>query len=199
MTVFVRSYKAELSNSPVSEREVLRYMSSRDDEKTLALIRECLKSDICRADVCFAEYGIKHENDGVLDLGFARVKSKDLSKNLGSCERIVVFAATVGVELDRMIHKYSAVSPSRALCFDALGSERIEALCDIFCRELNEMYKKTRPRFSPGYGDLDIGLQRDIFASLNCPRRIGLSLGDGGLMSPSKSVTAIVGVGERIK
>jgi cobalamin-dependent methionine synthase I len=37
-------------------------------------------------------------------------------------------------------------------------------------------------------------LQKDIFAALDCPRRIGLTLGEGMLMSPTKSVTALIGV-----
>jgi len=37
-------------------------------------------------------------------------------------------------------------------------------------------------------------MQRDIFAVLDCPRKIGLSLNGSLLMSPSKSVTAIIGI-----
>ncbi len=52
-----------------------------------------------------------------------------------------------------------------------------------------------RPRFSPGYGDLTLLAQKDIFAVLDCGKRIGLTLNDSLLMSPSKSVTAFVGIG----
>ena len=54
--------------------------------------------------------------------------------------------------------------------------------------------KRTRPRFSAGYGDLPLGVQREIFAALDCPKHIGLTLNDSLLMSPTKSVTAIVGI-----
>ena len=36
--------------------------------------------------------------------------------------------------------------------------------------------------------------ERDIFRLLDCPRRIGLSLNESLLMSPSKSVTALIGI-----
>jgi len=49
-------------------------------------------------------------------------------------------------------------------------------------------------RFSPGYRDLPLTLQREIFTLLEPSRRIGLSLNASLLMSPSKSVTAIVGI-----
>lgn len=56
-----------------------------------------------------------------------------------------------------------------------------------------------RPRFSPGYGDLPLSAQREIFAVLDCGKRIGLMLNDSLLMSPSKSVTAFVGIGGEMK
>ncbi len=80
----------------------------------------------------------------------------------------------------------------------AIGAERIESLCDMFCGELAETYAKDgmslRPRFSPGYGDLPLEAQKSVFKALDCHRKIGLALNDSLLMSPSKSVTAIVGL-----
>ena len=51
-----------------------------------------------------------------------------------------------------------------------------------------------KPRFSPGYGDLPLSMQTDIFRVLDCPRKVGLTLNNSLLMSPSKSVTAIMGI-----
>ena len=77
----------------------------------------------------------------------------------------------------------------------ALGAERIEALCDAFCDSLiSEKGVLLRPRFSPGYGDLPLEVQKDIFSLLECHKRIGVSLNESLLMSPSKSVTAFVGL-----
>ena len=77
----------------------------------------------------------------------------------------------------------------------ALGSERIEALCDKFNKDFEfENEVSLKPRFSPGFGDLSLMIQKDIFAVLDCPRKIGLSLNDSLLMSPTKSVTAFVGI-----
>ena len=112
----------------------------------------------------------------------------------------VVFAATIGLELDRLIARYSRLQPVKALMFQAIGAERVEALCDAFNEEVKcraaENGESTRPRFSPGYGDVPLALQADIFCVLDCPRKIGLSLNASLLMTPSKSVTAIIGVGK---
>jgi cobalamin-dependent methionine synthase I len=76
------------------------------------------------------------------------------------------------------------------LVMQAVGTERIEALCDSFCAE----FENARPRFSPGYGDLKRAAQQVIFEQLDCARQIGLTLNDSLVMSPSKAVTAIVGL-----
>ena len=49
-------------------------------------------------------------------------------------------------------------------------------------------------RFSPGYGDLPIDLQRDLLALCDAPRRIGLSATPSNLLTPGKSVTALLGI-----
>ena len=68
----------------------------------------------------------------------------------------------------------------------------------FFCEELSateaERGRTIRPRFSPGYGDLSINLQRDIFSALEPTKMIGVSLDPDMFMTPSKSVTAIVGI-----
>ena len=105
----------------------------------------------------------------------------------------MLFAATIGVGMDRLIARYSALSPSKALALEAIGDERVESLCDYYNDLVADEYKVNAPRFSAGYGDLDLSLQKDIFKALPCAN-IGLTLNDSLLMSPSKSVTAIIGL-----
>ena len=49
-------------------------------------------------------------------------------------------------------------------------------------------------RFSPGYGDFSLEHQPALLSLLDTQRRIGLTLSEGGMMLPTKSVTAIVGI-----
>ena len=71
----------------------------------------------------------------------------------------------------------------------------IENVCDLFNKKINGEYQYTKSRFSPGYGDLPIEFQRDIFSVLNLNKNIGVYLTEGMQMTPSKSVTAIIGAG----
>jgi hypothetical protein len=193
--VFTKGYTAP----EVDRKEVLRYARAEGDETTLALLESCIAEakDRFSYNVCYARFGIEIHGDEI-DLGFTRTSSHSLAKCLDGCHEIVLLAATVGFGIDRLIEKYSFISPSRAVIFQALGSERVEALCDAFCNDLATEEERSgntlRPRFSPGYGDLPLELQRDIFASLGCTRAIGITLGDNLFMNPTKSVTAIIGI-----
>jgi cobalamin-dependent methionine synthase I len=150
--------------------------------------------------VCFARFPVTDWGEE-LELGFARVKSAALAKNLASCEEIVLFAATAGLAADRLCARYASLSPAKALLFDAIGTERVEALCDAFCDEMKAEAEKrggfTRPRFSAGYGDLPLSLQREIFRALSPEKHIGAYLRESLIASPSKTVTAIIGVGKK--
>lgn len=191
----------KIFDAPVFDKdEVLRYArSSSKDELSVELVKEvvALAENAFSYSVCYAELPFS-SNGCVCDFSAFKLDSKNLSMCLEGASRVLVFAATVGVGIDRLISKYSRIAPSKALMLDALGVERIEALCDAFCDE----YKKEKnvlltPRFSAGYGDCPLITQRHIFDLLNCQKSIGLTLNDSMLMSPTKSVTAFVGIKEK--
>ncbi len=180
----------------LSEKEILRYAAAdRHDSETLKLMRECLDEarEILVYKICYCRLPLKIEN-GICYFGKMRISSHDLSMNLNGCTQAVVFAATVGFGIDRLISKYSRLSPSKALMFQAIGAERIESLCNAFEEHLHDKGLKLKPRFSSGYGDLPLDTQKNIFSLLDCTKRIGVSLNQSMLMSPSKSVTAFLGV-----
>lgn len=185
---------------PLQRSEILRYAGCpQEDAATLALLEDCLAEaePVLTYQICWRELSL-HREDGSIDLGLVRSKSRTLARGLENCGHAVLFAATVGLGLDRLIARYGRLSPARALFFQAIGTERVEALCDAFQEELRRRYRPLgvfpRRRFSPGYGDLPLSLQREIFSVLDCPRQIGLTLNESLLMSPSKSVTALVGL-----
>ena len=61
-------------------------------------------------------------------------------------------------------------------------------------REAVEQGFKLHSRFSPGYGDVQLEVQRHFFSLLPCTQRIGLTLTDSLVMAPEKSVTAFIGM-----
>lgn len=184
----------QIALPPVCRKEVLRYSGANNQasDELSALIDECI-AESCNAfgKVCYAVLSVEE----LYSLIAYAKDSADLSKYLQNASKIVLFAATVGIEIDRLLHRYSAVSPAKALIFQAIGAERIEATCDEFCNQLPELFAGeyvASSRFSAGYGDFPIEAQREIFSILKPEKHIGVTLTDSMLMSPTKSVTAIV-------
>lgn len=183
---------------PFCEREILRYARCGDyaDAQTEQLLQSCIEEarTVLVYKVCHCELSLQICGN-ICDFGCFTTKSQGLAKNLTDSESVILMAATTGVGLDRLIAKYGYLSPARALMLSAIGTERIEALCDNFCTRAEKKSGRYHGmRFSPGYGDLELSVQREIFSVLGCEKRIGLFLSDSLMMTPSKSVTAFVGL-----
>ncbi len=182
----------------IEKKEALRYMGAEDssNEALMDLVEKSISEvyNISRPTACYMTIDVK--NDGyILDLGFTKIKSKSLAKNLGGCDKAFLFAATMGTNLDRLINRKLITSPAEALILDSIGSAAIEGVCNSVCNTLKDIaMSELKPRFSPGYGDLDIAFQKTLALVLDTHRKIGLTLTDGMMMTPTKSVTAIVGI-----
>lgn len=193
ITVLTKAYK----NLPFNKKEILRYADCKDLSPEIEMlldecIEEATKTLSYKACYCILPINI---SGNTIDFGDFKVNSEKLTINLKKCEKAVLFGATLGTDIDRLIMKYGKLSPTKALFFQAIGATMIEALCDEFCKDIKaELNVNLKPRFSPGYGDLDLSCQKNIFKLLNCSKNIGLTLNDSLLMSPTKSVTAFVGI-----
>ena len=148
--------------------------------------------------VCFAAFPLDVVGETCNIGGFA-FQSAQLAKNLAGCHSVLLFAATVGVGVDRLLQRLQRLSPAQAFLAQAAGAERVESLCNRFSAWYEGARAvRLRPRFSPGYGDLSLEEQRAVFALLSPEQKIGLTLNESLLMSPSKSVTAFAGIEENV-
>ncbi|MBQ3139593.1 MAG: 5-methyltetrahydrofolate--homocysteine methyltransferase [Ruminococcus sp.] len=185
----------------ISKAEAARYIGIRTvpDEKTAELLdryEEIVRSRLMPAYV-WRESQLAFSTEGVYLSGLSvPLTGNSIQKLLNGCVRAVVLAATVSAEADRLIRQLSVSDMAAAVVVDALCSAAIEQVCDKAEIEIfGDMPKEQRTyRFSPGYGDLPIELQANLLNYLNAQRRIGLSCTDSYLLTPTKSVTAIIGV-----
>ena len=192
----------ELGEIPFDRKEILRYamLPSFAEMPEELPLEECLKAAEgaakCRAVWC--RYPLSREGKS-LNLGFARTESRDLRKHLEGCGELLLFACTAGAETDRRIARAGLLSPAKGLLMHAIGAQQVEGGCDRLCARLAERFQDRRltDRYSPGYGDLPLSLQRDVAEALDLGRTLGITLTDSLLMTPSKSVTAIIGLGDR--
>ena len=183
--------------------EVCRYLGYKKgiqpDPETEKLIRACTARVEQAADprTVSTVLPLTFEEGNGLELGPIRVKSAALGKNLRGCEEIILFAATLGLEVDRLIARAGAGRVTEGAIYQAAGAALIEEVCDQANDALRAESEAEgwylRPRFSPGYGDFPITCQPEIARLLRTPERIGLTVTDSMLLVPVKSVTAVIG------
>lgn len=180
--------------------EILRYSGSDIKSKEIKdyAIRciEEIRNELVYK-VCYIETDVNIIGTTV-NFGLFETESKNLSYTLRNSDKAIIFCATVGIKLDRLIAKHMKSDITKGFMLQAIGTERCESLCDTFVNDIKNHYRDKEiyltPRFSPGYGDLKIDTQRDIFSILDLSRKIGVTLNESLIISPSKSVTAIMGI-----
>ncbi len=116
----------------------------------------------------------------------------DILKHIEGCDRVILFLATLGMGVDRLIKKAQIESMARAVYIDAAASALLEDYCDSLCAEIAKS-KIITDRFSPGYGDLPIEVQPKLLKAIGA-EKIGVSCSKTFMMIPTKSVSALIGI-----
>ncbi len=147
----------------------------------------------CKA--CYDRFPVKYDGD-YIDMVFLRDTAPMIKAYMHDCEEVILFAATIGFDADRLIHKYSGFMVLNALVADAVSSAATEAWCNLLCSRFKEREASkgnvTMPRFSIGYGETDLAWQKNICRVLASRSKIGVYVTDSMVLLPSKSVTAVV-------
>lgn len=185
--------------------EVLRYLGYHGQEITPEL-EERIEEGIARCNEVskpssvtstFAVRAVE-EQLVMLDGCAVRLEGRDIAQHLHDANEVVLVAATLGADIDRELRRLSLTDPLGQVVFDAAATACIE-------RTVDEVEARIRSdaaehglycswRFSPGYGDLPLGVQPQLLAALNAARRLGITLTPSNLMVPTKSVTAVIGL-----
>ncbi len=128
------------------------------------------------------------------------LESKVISRLLERCERVAVFALTIGNYLEDLV-AYLAENGLilQATVLDAVGSGTVEKLAiqvegKIRINAGIEGLITSR-RFSPGYCDWEVSQQELVFRILDGDMA-GIRLTESMLMIPRKSVSGIIGIGQ---
>lgn len=190
----------------IDHAEVLRYLHcEREDDATRSLIDRCAEEVRRKADVRTVSrvFAVKTVGaDGVSFVGTGlRLPGGDLQRHLHGCSRAVLFAATLGDGIDRMIRAAQITDLTRAVVLDCCASALTEAVCNAeearLRAEASARGEFLTARFSPGYGDLPLAVQKEFLAALDAAKRIGLLATAENVLTPRKSVTAVLGLSDR--
>ena len=188
----------------VDEREVWRYLGYRGNAVPDPTVQLRIRDVIASVEAAAVPRHISQllalrcPGEALVELGTMRIRSADLAEHLTGCEQGILFAATLGTQVDRLIARAAVSHIADAAIAQAAAAALIEAYSDAVCRKFSEAAEKKgwylRSRFSPGYGDFPMEYQRDIVEYLQAPQKLGLTVTDSLLLAPLKSITAVIGV-----
>ena len=183
---FVNPKDLVLDEAELAKRLQTPYPS--EDKKVYDCTERILNA--CKPRYCYAKTSVLL-NDEECDLGFMRVKSVSLARFLKGCKGAYVLAFTLGIEADRLINTLGITSKAESFITDAVSSALAEAGMEYVCALLEG---ELTGRFSAGYGDFVLSNQSKILDYLNADKLLGIKLSESCIMTPRKSVTAIIGV-----
>lgn len=188
----------------LDRKEALRYMGCKGevtDSNIYTLLDECeaMVLSAARPVYIYRVFPIKFTDKGI------RVGNSELyltgeqtAKHFENCNRVVIMCATVGAGVDALLRRLQIADMAKAIAADAMAGVAVEQLCNRAEEEIfAEVSCKSRTwRYSPGYGDLPLETQKKLIEVMDAPRKLGLCLNDSLLMTPIKSVTAIIGLSD---
>ena len=185
-----------------NRKEALRYLGAKQNDEQAGVLVDTvylkLRNEV-QARSVLQKHRISVDSEGVtLDCG-VRFTSRDLAAHLKGCEEALLLGATLGSRVDMAIRRLALGSVAEGAAAQAVAAALIESYCDSVQAQADTNGLAQRPRFSPGYGDWDLAEQKLLFPVLDCAKRIGLTLTDGLMMAPSKSVTAIIGLSDDVQ
>ena len=125
-------------------------------------------------------------------------ESKVIARLLEQCEKVAVFALTIGNHLEEMVsHLAENGLVLQATVLDAIGSGSAEKLAvfveDRIGRIAVSQELSASRRFSPGYCDWELSQQKMVFRALDGDSA-GIRLTERFLMLPRKSISGIIGI-----
>lgn len=142
------------------------------------------------------------DNENVLLDNGINFTSQSLAKLLKDSQSVLFMASTVGKDVtDRIVFEVEKGDAAKGLILDSVASQTADAALDWVMKFVDKILARegrmlTRHRYSPGFGDLPLANQKDIFYALQL-ERLNMALTEKFMLVPEKSVLALAGVEEK--
>ena len=183
-----------ISLSEIDRKQAFRYMGlhGEPDTQMLNSANLCEKKLLSAVRPRYCWNIFQKENLKTILIG------QDIQKHLENCNSVILFCATLSQGADVCIRQAQTIDVLSGMMTDAMASALTEQLCDEVEKEILSQFpeKFSTWRFSAGYGDLPLEIQPDFLRIINAEKRLGICVSEGGLLIPTKSVTAIIGLSD---
>ena len=178
--------------------QAARYFGARGgaDAATRALLEACAVPLLAAATP--RAVWLEADPDSLTAAGI--LAGGDVRKHLEGCTAALLLAVTLGPGVDARIRRAGVGDIAAGVESDSLVSALAEQAADASEAELRQWAarqgKYLTGRYSPGYGDWPLAVQPLVAAALDTARRAGICVSENNLMTPRKSITAILGVSD---
>ena len=188
----------------IPKKEVLRYLGHKNQEingnidrlidETIEEAKELIapKKDVARYRITIKDTGVYLDNTNLVLTG------EDIKNHLKYSKDIYIMAVTLGSVIEKKIAYYEKIDLTKAIILDSCATTAVEEFCGYIEEDIKKIAENENMgitfRYSPGYGDLPIDIQKDFLDTLNATKVIGLTVSRHNLLMPRKSVTAIIGL-----
>lgn len=188
----------------INTEEALRYMGYNENidiENIKPILRTCEDELLNAANIryCYKLFDIEHHTDSIIVTGTnLNLTGKSITNHLDGCNKAVLMACTLSDKVDKLISRYNITDMTSALITDSMASAMIEQVCnevEVIIKNQLKIENMTW-RFSPGYGDLPIDIQKNFIQVINANKQIGLTVTENNILIPRKSVTAVIGISD---
>lgn len=177
-------------------KDILRYLGVKTpDELTTRLIDEGKRTaqNVVPTDT-YACFDAIHAGNGVFLKGTNVLLAGRLAtKHFDGCRKILVVLATLGLRSELELKRAFATNAATAVVLDAVFTDKLEKYLDEREGSFRREYGEITTRISCGYGDLPLATQKPLFDLLD-GGRLGVRINDCYMLTPNKSVIAIIGI-----
>ena len=167
------------------------------DKSINRIIKRC--EEISKPAYTYGYFDLFRNSDTLALAGSGiTLPGKAIQKHLDGAKYCAILAVTLGMDMERALLLLEKKSMTDAVILDSAANAYIESVADCVENIITEESKNkglcTNYRYSPGYGDFPIEMQKTLIPLLNCDRKIGLTVTENSIMIPRKSVTAVIGI-----
>jgi Methionine synthase I, cobalamin-binding domain len=198
----------DLKLSSLMIESVLGYREGDDREFVKSLIEETLAesqeiSNIKAQFTVFTEVYFEVDTKMVEINKIKFQVEKIVFDQVKKSDSVAIFLCTAGEEIGiRSRNTMKERDFLKGYIYDIIGSEIVEAAADLMQEDLEKTIrdsgKKITNRYSPGYCGWDVAEQHKLF-QLMPENYCGIKLTPSALMDPVKSISGIIGIGEKVK
>ena len=184
-------------------KQIMEKYSSRSNSTFINDLQKAIEETISLSSPIFqfSINDIKHETNNSFQLeNSIKFNGTNLGFALNNADRIGIFLITLGQSIVKRIEETGHSDIALSYFLDETASGLTELCADYVHAYFHMTAVRNKmmvtQRYSPGHCGWNIRQQQKIFSMLD-PSKIGVKLTPNCLMVPRKSLTAILGIGNK--